>query len=144
MTTKQSLTPAPQAPTDDPIAPATANSSDGSNASTGGKKVPQRGARKRVLGEGEGDYLITELVGEGTQMPRGSMIPIPGVPQFEDTSKALAWIRNESGDLLAGKQVAIIRVCEILSLTVQQQPKVVIQTKPKVAITKQTETSSNG
>ena len=131
--------PVPQAPTDEPLEVATAPS-EGKKK----RKVPQRGARKRVLGEGEGDYLIYELIGEGSEMPKGSMIPIPGVPQFESTVKAIAWIKNESGDKLAGKQVMIFRVCEILSLIVQQQPKVVIQAKPKVTVTKAPETSSNG
>lgn len=112
--------------------------------SDGTKRVPQRGTRKRVLGDGQGDYLIYEMIGDGSPMPRGSLIPIPAVPQFVDTAKALSWIRNESGDLLAGKQVMIFRACEILSLVVQQQPKVVIQSKPKVTVAKATETSSNG
>lgn len=127
-------TPAPEAPTDAPIAAPTSE----------GKKVPQRGARKRVLGEGEGDYLIYEIIGEGSPIPKGALMPIPAVPQFEDTAKALAWIRNESGDLLAGKQVMIFRACEILSLRVQQQPKVVIESKPKVTISKAPETSGGG
>lgn len=127
---------APEAPTDAPIG---AIPSEGQP-----RRVPQRGMRKRVLGDGEGDYLIYEIIGEGQQIPRGALMPIPKVPQFVDTAKALAWIRNESGDLLAGKQVMIFRACEILSLRVQQQPKVVIESKPKVSVAKKMETSSNG
>jgi hypothetical protein len=100
------------------------------------KKHPNRGTRKRVLGEGEGDYCIGELVGEGTSIPRGSIVPIPTVPRFIDTATAMKWIRNESGDLLAGKQVMVYRACEILSLQIQSKPQVVIQTKPKVTVTK--------
>lgn len=128
--------PVPEAPTDAPIG---ATPSEGQP-----RRVPQRGTRKRVLGDGEGDYLIYEIIGEGQQIPRGALMPIPKVPQFVDTAKALAWIRNESGDLLAGKQVMVFRACEILSLRVQQQPKVVIESKPKVSVAKKTETSSNG
>lgn len=105
-------------------------------------KASSRGPRKRVLGEGEGDYLIYEIIGDGQQIPKGALMPIPGVPQFEDTQKALAWIRNSSGDLLAGRQVMIFQAREILSLMVQQKPTVVIQSKPKVAINKHAETSN--
>lgn len=128
---------------DAPTGETPVTASEGSTAS--GRKVPQRGTRKRVLGEGQGDYLIYEMIGDGhPAIPRGSLVPIPQVPQFEDTAKALAWLRNESGDLLSGKQVMVFRACEILSLTVQQQPKVVISSKPKVTVTKAPETSSNG
>lgn len=99
------------------------------------KKMPQRGIRRRVLGKGEGDYCIYELAGKGSNLPAGAMIPIPGVPQFEDTNKAIRWIKTESGDLLAGKQVMIFRACEIMSLVLQHKPTVVIQSKPKVDVT---------
>jgi hypothetical protein len=135
MSKKPNSTPVPDAPTDAPIAA----------APTAGSPPPQakaRGARKRVLGEGQGDYLIYEIIGEGQQIPKGALMPIPGVPQFEDTAKALAWIRNESGDLLSGKQVMVFRACEILSLVIQQRPTVVIQAKPKVTIAKAPETSN--
>lgn len=100
------------------------------------RRVPQRGTRKRVVGQGEGDYLIYELVGPDSGLPKGSLVPIPEVPQFADTQKALQWIRNKSGDLLHGKQVIIFRVCEILALTIQAKPTVVIQAKGKVTVNK--------
>lgn len=100
------------------------------------RKVPNRGIKKRVLGEGEGDYCIFELIGEHPAIPRGSLVPIPEIPRFIDTANAMKWIRTESGDLLAGKQVMIFRACEILNLVVQTKPQVVIQTKPKVTVTK--------
>lgn len=99
------------------------------------RKVPQRGMRKRVLGEGEGDYCVYEIAGPESKLPKGALIPLPKIPRFIDTARALAWIRNESGDLLAGKQVMIFRACEILSLQVQQKPTVVIQAKPKINVT---------
>jgi hypothetical protein len=102
---------------------------------TAPKSVPNRGIRKRVLGEGEGDYCISEIVGENGQgLPRGSLLPLPKVPRFIDTAGALKWIRNESGDLLAGKQVMVFRACEILSLMVESKPTVVIACKPKVTV----------
>ena len=107
------------------------------------KKVPNRGIRKRVLGEGEGDYCIYEIAQQGTDMPAGSLIPIPTIPRFIDTARALKWVRNESGDVLAGKQVMILRACEIISLQITNKPTVVISSKPKITV-KQPETSSNG
>lgn len=136
MTTAKPLPgfPTPQAPTDD-------TPSEGNPA----KRVPQRGVRKRVLGDGQGDYAVYEVIGKGhAAIPAGSLIPIPKVPYFIDTAKALAWIRNESGDLLAGKQVMVFQAKEILTLRVQQQPRVVIEAKPKISVTKAPETSSNG
>ena len=99
------------------------------------RKMPQRGIRRRVLGKGEGDYCVYEIANKASNVPAGSLIPIPGVPNFEDTNKALRWIKNESGDILAGKQVMIFRACEILALVIQTKPTVVIQSKPKVAVT---------
>lgn len=131
MTKTAKGSPSPQAPVDTPV--------DAPVATDGGakpKKVPQRGVRRRVLGEGEGDYCIYEIAGPESQFPRGALIPVPSVPRFADTGKALQWIRTESGDLLAGKQVMIFRACEVLSLRVQQKPTVVIEAKPKVAVTK--------
>lgn len=100
------------------------------------RKVPKRGTKKRVLGEGEGDYCIFELVADHPVIPRGSMVPIPGIPRFVDTAKAMKWIRNESEDRLTGKQVMIFKACEILSLQLSTKPTVVIQTKPKVTVTR--------
>lgn len=96
------------------------------------KKVPQRGKRMRVL-EGEGgDYCIYEIAQPGVaKIPAGALLPIPTVPRFKDVADATKWIKNESGDKLSGKQVMIFRACEILSLTVQMKPTVVIQSKPK-------------
>lgn len=98
------------------------------------KSVPQRGKRMRVLGDGEGDYCIGELVGPESPMPRGAIIPIPGVPRFEDTRDALKWISHKSGDLLAGKQVMVYRACEVLQITVQSKPEVVIRSKTKTVV----------
>lgn len=102
---------------------------------------PKRGLRKRVLGKGEGDYCIYEIAGDGSEWPNGSLIPIPTVPRFEDTVKAMTWLRKESGDLCAGKQVMIFRAMEILSLQVEQKPTITISAKPKVTINAPPETA---
>lgn len=100
------------------------------------KKTPNRGIRKRVLGEGDGDYCIYELIGQGSELPVGALIPIPAVPRFKDTTKAVTWIRNESGDLLAGKQVMVFQAKEIMNIALQQKPTIVIQAKPKITVSK--------
>lgn len=102
--------------------------------SEGKKKVPARGQRKRVLEAENGDYCVYEIIGPGQKLPQGVLCPIPTVPTFKDTSNALKWIRNDSGDKLAGRQVMIFRACEILSLTVVQKPTVIIAAKPKRTI----------
>lgn len=96
------------------------------------KKVPARGKRMRVLDGDQGDYCVYEIAQPGAaKIPAGALLPIPTVPKFKNVADATKWIRNESGDKLSGKQVMIFRACEILSLTVQMKPTVVIQSKPK-------------
>lgn len=100
------------------------------------KKAPNRGIRKRVLGDGEGDYCIYEIAGSDSNLPKGSLLPIPTVPRFTATFLAVKWIKSESGDLLAGKQVMIVKACEILSLQITTKPTIVISCKPKITVTK--------
>lgn len=97
--------------------------------------------RKRVLGDGDGDYMIYEVIGEGMAAPRGSLVPIPGVPQFPDSIRAMKWLRQNSGDKLAGKQVMIFRACEIMTLRIDVSPRITFEAKPKVA-PKKVETSN--
>jgi len=109
-----------------------------------GKKSPKRGIRKRVLGQGEGDYCIYEISQPGSNMPQGSLIPLPNLPRFVDTVSAMKWLRNESGDLLAGKQVMVFRAMEILHIQVQQKAVVTFDSKPKVTVTDPTKETSDG
>lgn len=97
-------------------------------------KRKRGGKRKRLLGEGDGDYCIYEIASVDSGLPQGSLIPIPNVPHFETTIKALAWLRNDSRDLLAGKQVMIFRAMEILSLRVETKAVVTFEAKPKRAV----------
>jgi len=110
-----------------------------------GKPNPNRAKRKLVLGKGEGDYCIYEVVPpDSTELPPGSLIPIPGVPRFRDTVKANAWIRKESGDLLHGKQVMIFRAMDLLRLSVEMKPVVRIVAKPKMTLDEIEGTASQG
>lgn len=104
---------------------------DEATPTTKGKKHAKRGTRKRLLGEGEGDYCIYEINGDPTKAPLGALFPIPSVPRFEDTVKALKWVRQESGDKLTGKQIMVMRAMEILDIQVQTKTSVVIQSKPR-------------
>jgi len=97
-----------------------------------GKPNPNRAKRKRVLGDGEGDYCVMEVAGANSDFPRGSLVPLPEVPRFEDTVQAMNWIKKLSGDLLAGKQVAVVRFMELLTIAVEMRPVIAIKAKPKM------------
>lgn len=107
------------------------------------RKVAKRGTRKRVLGSGEGDYCIYEIVGPGGELPTGALLPIPNIPRFPHTVQAVRWIQKESGDLLAGKQVMIFRAMEILNLRLETKPRVVIEGKPKIVVTDPTKPAAS-
>lgn len=104
------------------------------------KKKTQRGMRKRVLGEGEGDYCIYEI-NQDPKLPKGALVPLPGVPRFNDTISAVKWIKFESKDLLTNKQVMIFKACEVLTLQVVTKPTVVLAAKPKISMPAKAETS---
>lgn len=95
---------------------------------------PTKGRRYRLLGQGEGDYCIYQIAPQGGNLPVGCLIPIPDVPRFESTAEGLRWIRTDSGDLLAGKQVMVFQAMEILSINVVSKPQVSIEKKPKVQV----------
>lgn len=97
------------------------------------RKHAKRGTRKRLL-EGSGDYLIYEINQDGARGPVGALFPIPGIPSFADTVKAVKWVRQESNDQLTGKQIMIFRAMEILDIQVETKTSVVIQSKPRKPI----------
>ena len=100
-----------------------------------GQSNPNKAKRKRVLGKGEGDYCIYEVVPpDSTDIPAGALLPSPGVPRFTDTVQANAWIKRDSGDLLHGKQVMVFRAMDLHRLTVEMTPVVKIISKPKMTL----------
>lgn len=103
---------------------------------------PTKGRRFRLLGQGEGDYCIYQLAPQESQLPTGCLVPIPDIPRFESTAEALRWIRANSGDLLAGKQVMIFQAMEILSIKVVNQPVVSIKKKQKIQVSGPAETEA--
>ena len=101
----------------------------------GPRKAPQRGIRKRVLGNGEGDYCIYRIAGKNEpDVPAGALIPIPDVPRFETTARAIQWIKNSSGDRLAGMQVMVFKAMDILSIQVASKPSIEVLSKPRVVV----------
>ena len=98
-------------------------------------KKTARGNRYRVLGKGEGDHCVYEITPQGSNIPSGSLVPIPGVPQFTSAAESLRWVRAEKTDLLAGKQLMIFQAHEILTCQIENKPRVVINRKPKTLIT---------
>lgn len=90
---------------------------------------PKRGRRKRILDK-DGDYVIMAVAPSGKAIPGGSFIPIPETPRFASTAKARNWILKESGDLLGGKQVVVVRVMRIMKIDLVTKPGVQITEKP--------------
>ncbi len=117
----------PETPTDEPITVSP-------QAPSERQKHPARGLRKRVLGEGEGDFCVYEVATETSDLPTGALTQIPGIPRFPSQAKAMSWVRRESGDLLAGKQVMVFRAVEVLMVSVRTKTEIDIQVKPKINI----------
>ena len=95
---------------------------------------PTKGRRYRVLGKGEGDYCIYQIAPQGSEFPVGCLIPIPDVPRFESTAEAMRWVRTDSGDKLAGKQIMVFQAMEICTINVVAKPQISIEKKPKIQV----------
>lgn len=82
-------------------------------------------------GEG-GDVCIVVVVGKDHKTyPPGTMLPIENVPRFQTATEAKKWVKNDSGDLLAGMQVMVFQAKELMSIQVENKPTVKITEKPK-------------
>ena len=118
----QTITPGLATPGDDPDPPKVL-----------GKK-PTAANRYRLFEDGDGDYRIYEITKSDSGMPRGSLVPIGGVPGFLTTYIAKKFITN-SGDKFSGKQLMIFKGLEICSVEVETVSKVGVNYKPKKAVT---------
>ena len=98
------------------------------------KSKPTAANRYQLFNDGEGDYRIYELAHSDSGLPPGSLLPIAGIPGFESTYQAKKFANN-SGDLLQGKQIMILKGLEICTIDVQTVSKVTVRFKPKKAIT---------
>ncbi len=94
--------------------------------------LPQRGIRRRVLGHGDGDHCIY-VISDGSGIPAGVLVPLPGVPRFTSAHAAKRWIRNESGDLLANKQIIIFKALDVINVVASTKRVLELQEKMKVA-----------
>ena len=95
---------------------------------------PTKGRRFRLFKGG--DVLVLRIVGEGDKtLPAGSLLPIEGVPQFEDMTSAKAWVKNDSGDLLQGMVIMIVWAKAKMDIAVQNKPTVVITETPRFQVT---------
>lgn len=95
---------------------------------------PTAANRYQLFDDGDGDYRVYEIGQAANNVPKGSLLPIAGIPGFDSTYSARKFINN-SGDLLEGKQMMILKGLEICSVDVQTVSKVSVKFKPKKAIT---------
>lgn len=112
-----------ETPTDEVAAPA-----KGAKSKKGAK--PTAANRYKLFDDEYGDYRIYEIVGADQGLPKGALVPIPEVPGFDDTAAAKKFVKN-SGDLLNGKQLLILKGLEICSVQVRTETTVQPQWKPK-------------
>jgi hypothetical protein len=96
-----------------------------------------------VLGEGDGDYCVYEIVPQGARLPAGALLPVPSMPRFLTTQKAVAWLRQYGAELVAGKQVMIFKAMEILDCQSEVKTVLTLATKPKVQVAGPTEKSDD-
>lgn len=94
---------------------------------------PQMANRYRLFDDGQGDYRIYEVANHDG-VPKGTLLPIAGVPGFTQVELAKKWVNN-SGDKLQGKQIMILKGCEMCSVRVQTQTVVTPSWKPRKAWT---------
>ena len=98
------------------------------------RRKPTAANRFQLFDDEEGDYRIYEIAGAGhAPVPKGSLIPIAGVPGFGDMHIAKRFINN-SGNLLEGKQMMIFKGLDICSVDVVTVAKVKVKFKPKKPI----------
>lgn len=93
--------------------------------------IPTRGRKYRI--SPTGDVYVMRAVGQNDPngMPAGALVPVPNISNFETRTEALAWVTN-SGDILSGMKIAIIRVHDIADIVTETI------TVPKVNMVKKT------
>lgn len=96
-------------------------------------KKPTAANRYQLFDDGAGDYRIYEIAKQETGLPKGSLVPIAEVPGFDSSYLAKRFITN-SGSLLEGKQLMVLKGLDILSVDVQTVSKVSVNFKPKKAV----------
>ena len=97
-------------------------------------RVPTRGRRYRVLGKGEGDYCVYQVIPPGGELPEGCMVPIPEVPRFKTSYEAMRWVKGWSGDRLIGKELMVFRALRVFKVQPAAKPQIEIIEKPPILI----------
>lgn len=118
-------------------------SSRESRAAPAPKSKPTAGNRYRLFDDDDGDYRIYEILPASDHVPKGTLAPIAEVPGFRSTADAKKFVNN-SGDLLNGKQLLILRGLEICSVQVQTVTRVQPRWKPKTPVTGPAATEAGG
>lgn len=98
------------------------------------KPSARKGMTSRLLGEG-GDVVIYEAAQEGDErFPKGTLLPLPNMPQFKTPIEAYRWIIGDGGAVLGGKQLLIVKVHEMVHLKVQTKTVVDVVRREKQKI----------
>lgn len=92
------------------------------------RKMPQRGKRWRNYEDG--DYVVEQVAPDGSDLPKGCLIPLPGVGTFESVREALTWIKN-SGDVVSGMQLRVAKVQRVIQARTRKSVEVELVEKPR-------------
>lgn len=97
------------------------------------KRRPKRDLR--LFDDKQGDFRIYEIVqvAQGTGVPAGTLVPIPGIKGCQDT-KELRKMLQMNSKLLVGKQVMLLRAIEISRIEVSTEPQIKVSFKPKAVV----------
>lgn len=99
-------------------------------------KAPKRGRRFRMFEDG--DYIVMQLAPAEGDLPAGSLVPIPDVPNFENCAKALSWLR-ENGHVVQGIQVMVLKAHRILNVQTTKKVQVELIERPRAVLSEPAE-----
>lgn len=100
------------------------------------KRIPSRGNRYVLHEDGCGDFRIYQIyTAEGTDIPKESLLPLPGVPGFPTKTEASKWI-DQNAQQLNGMYVAIIKIQALGFMEVKTVSTVKMKWKPKKLVKK--------
>lgn len=113
---------------------------------TPGPKPKKKTGRKRgrhgrylLFDDGHGNYRIyciadDELRSQMGGAPKGTLIPVPDVPGFDTSQKAVTFMR-QSGDKFEGMSCMILKGIHIVRPTINPKPTVELKFKPRKLVT---------
>jgi len=83
-------------------------------------------------GESGGDFRIY-IIAEDEQLPKGTLVPAPGIAGFDSTQAAQKFIRSE-GAQFVGKQLMIAKAIHIVRINLEEKPQVKVEFKPRTQV----------